>query len=69
MEDTVAKYKILQSAKLYRSRGRRARGTAGALVAAQAADELLNVPGVDASIVVAPDGRAGVRLRALDRRT
>ena len=30
------------------------------LTAAQAADELLNVSGVDASIVVAPDGKGGV---------
>ena len=28
-------------------------------VAAQAADELLNISGVDASIVVAPDGKGG----------
>lgn len=55
MERTVSKYKILQSAELYR-------GIAIAVpeepqdrvVAAQAADELLNISGVDASIVVAP---------------
>jgi len=29
------------------------------VVAARAADELLNISGVDASIVVAPDGRGG----------
>jgi len=56
MDNTVKKYKILQSAELYR-------GLAIAVpeepqervVAAQAADELLNISGVDASIVVAPD--------------
>ena len=59
MEHTVAKYKILQSAELYK-------GIAIAvpeepqdrIVAAQAADELLNISGVDASIVIAP-GMAG----------
>lgn len=57
MENTVKKYKILQSAELYK-------GIAIAVpeepqervVAASAADELLNISGVDASIVVAPDG-------------
>ena len=60
LEHTVAKYGILQCAQLYR-------GIAVAVpdapqdrvVAAQAADELLNVSGVDASIVVAPDGSGG----------
>ena len=56
MAHTVAKYRILQNAKIYRS------GIAIAVqeqpqdrvVAAQAADELLNVAGVDTSIVVYP---------------
>ena len=60
LEHTVAKYGILQCAQLYR-------GIAVAVpdapqdrvVAAQAADELLNVSGIDASIVVAPDGSGG----------
>ena len=30
------------------------------MVAAKAADELLNISGVDASVVVAPDGKGGV---------
>ncbi len=55
MDNTVKKYKILQSAELYH-------GLAVAVpdepqervVAAQAADELLNISGVYASIVVAP---------------
>ena len=56
MAHTVAKYRILQNAKIYRS------GIAIAVqeqpqdrvVAAQAADELLNIAGVDTSIVVYP---------------
>lgn len=56
MAHTVAKYRILQNAKIYRY------GIAIAVqeqpqervVAAQAADELLNVAGVDTSIVVYP---------------
>ena len=61
MEDTVAKYKILQSAKLYRKVAVAApEEPQERVVAAQAADELLNVSGVDASIVVAPDGKGGV---------
>lgn len=54
MDSTVARYKIMQSAELYK-------GIAIAvpedpqerIVAAQAADELLNISGVDASIVIA----------------
>lgn len=60
MEHTVARYKILQSAELYK-------GIAIAvpedvqdrIVAAQAADELLNISGVDASIVIAPGANGG----------
>ncbi len=60
LDQTVARYRILQRAELYR-------GVAVAapeepqdrIVAAQAADELLNISGVDASIVVAPDGSGG----------
>lgn len=56
MAHTVAKYRILQNAKVYRD------GIAIAVqeqpqdrvVAAQAADELLNIAGVDTSIVVYP---------------
>ena len=56
MAHTVAKYRILQNAKIYRN------GIAIAVqeqpqdrvVAAQAADELLNVAGVDTSIVIYP---------------
>ena len=60
LAQTVAKYKILQQADIYK-------GIAIAspsepqerVVAAKAADELLNISGVDASIVVAPDGTGG----------
>lgn len=65
MAHTVAKYRILQNAKVYRN------GIAIAVqeqpqervVAAQAADELLNVAGVDTSIVVYPT-ESGVYMSA-----
>ena len=61
MEDTMARYKVMQRVELYR-------GVAIAapeepqkrVVAAQAADELLNISGVDASIVIAPDGKGKI---------
>ena len=60
MENTVAKYKILQRAELYRQIAIAAPDTPqDRIVAAQAADELLNISGVDASIVIAPDGKGG----------
>ncbi|MGI5976783.1 MAG: DHH family phosphoesterase [Candidatus Limivicinus sp.] len=61
MEDTVARYKIMQSAKLYRNVAIAAPAEPqDRIVAAQAADELLNISGVEASIVTAPDGHGGV---------
>lgn len=60
MDSTVARYKIMQSAALYRKIAVAAPEEAQSrVVAAQAADELLNISGVDASIVVAPDGKGG----------
>ena len=61
IDSTIARYRILQNAELYR-------GIAIAVpeepqervVAAQAADELLNIAGVDASIVVFTDGNGGI---------
>ena len=61
MDTTVARYKMMQTAKLYR-------GVAIAfpeeaqnrVLAAQAADELLNISGVEASVVGTPDGKGGV---------
>jgi c-di-AMP phosphodiesterase-like protein len=54
MEHTVARYKILQSAELYKGIAIAVPDeTQDRVVAAQAADELLNISGVDASIVIA----------------
>ena len=58
MEDAIAKYKIMQSAQLYRKVAVAApKETQSRVVAAQAADELLNISGVEASIVVARDSK------------
>ena len=56
MEHTVARYKILQSARLYRGNIAVAvpSGPQDRVVVAQAADELLNISGIDASFVVCP---------------
>ena len=57
MKDAVARYKIMQSAELYRGVAIAAPSEEeNRIVIAQAADELLNISGVDASIVVAPRG-------------
>ena len=61
MESTVAKFKILQSVELYRAVAIAApEEVQGRVVAAQAADELLNISGVEASVVLAPDGKGNV---------
>ena len=58
MEDAIAKYKIMQSAQLYRKVAVAApKEPQTRVVAAQAADELLNISGVEASIVVARDSK------------
>ena len=58
MEDAIAKYKIMQSAQLYRKVAVAApKEPQSRIVAAQAADELLNISGVEASIVVARDSK------------
>ncbi len=60
LDNSVAKYRILQLAKIYRGIAVAASDEPqDRVVAAQAADELLNVSGVDASIVLAPDGKGG----------
>ena len=65
MEQTVAKYKILQSARLYRGMAVATPETPqNRIVAAQAADELLNVAGVDASMVMYPTEDGGVFVSA-----
>ena len=66
MEQTVAKYRILQQARLYRSVMAVAvpETPQNRIVAAQAADELLNVAGVDASMVMYPTEDGGVFVSA-----
>ena len=61
MDDTISKYKILQTAELYRNVAIAVPTEAQSrIVAAQAADELLNISGVDASIVISPNETGGV---------
>ena len=61
MEDTIAKYKILQCVDLYKNVAIAAPSEPQKrVVAAQAADELLNISGVEASIVIAPDGQGKI---------
>ncbi len=66
MDHTVAKYSILQSAKLYRGNIAIAvpETEQDRVVAAQAADELLNVAGVQASIIAYPTAKGGVVVSA-----
>lgn len=66
MAHTVAKYSILQSARLYRDQVAIAvpETEQDRVVAAQAADELLNVSGVGASIVAYPTASGGVVVSA-----
>ena len=61
METTVARYKLMQNAKLYRGVAIVIeREIQSRVVAAQAADELLNISGVEASVVASPDGQGGI---------
>lgn len=62
MQDTIRKYRILQNAELYRDVVAIAapEEPVSRIVAAKAADELLNISGVEASIVVAPGENGGV---------
>ncbi len=57
-QDTVAKYQIIKSARLYRQEIAVAALNAktSRVLAAQAADELLNISGITASFVLYPDG-------------
>lgn len=57
-QDTMAKYQIIKSARLYREELAIAALTAptSRILAAQAADELLNISGITASFVLYPDG-------------
>ncbi len=56
-EETVTKYQIIQSARLYREEIAIAalNGETSRTLAAQAADELLNISGITASFVLYPD--------------
>ena len=69
MEHTVARYKILQSAQLYRGNIAVAvpQTPQDRVVVAQAADELLNISGVEVSFVVTPteDGGANISARSI----
>ncbi len=68
MTDTMARYGILQQAKLYKGVAIAApEEHQNRIVAAQAADELLNISGVEASIVVAPgdDGKVFASARSI----
>lgn len=58
LDNTIVKYSIIQNAKLYRPGIAVAitDRTVGRVTAAQAADELLNIMGIDASFVAFPDG-------------
>ena len=65
LEHTVAMYKIMQEAEQYRSVAIAAVHTEqDRVVTAKAADQLLNIAGVDASAVISPDGEGGVYVSA-----
>lgn len=57
-QDTMAKYQIIKSARLYRQEIAIAalNTTTSRILAAQAADELLNISGINTSVVLYPDG-------------
>ena len=57
-QDTMAKYQIIKSARLYRQEIAIAalNSTTSRVLAAQASDELLNISGISASFVLYPDG-------------
>ena len=57
-QDTMAKYQIIKSARLYRQEIAIAalNSTTSRVLAAQSADELLNISGINASFVLYPDG-------------
>ena len=61
LEDTVARNRIMQCAEIYRRVAIAVpEDPQNRTVAAQAADELLNISGVEASVVVASDGKGDV---------
>ncbi len=58
LEGVIARYDIIQNARMYKNDIAVARvdHTVGRITAAQAADELLNISGIDTSFVLFPDG-------------
>lgn len=66
MDDTVARYKILQQVKRYRDSIAIAviEEPQDRIVAAQAADEMLNIVGIQASLVIYPTEKGGVIVSA-----
>ena len=61
LEDTIARYKILQNFTLYKNVAIAAPAEPQKrVVAAQAADELLSISGVEASVVIVPDGKGKI---------
>ena len=69
LADTVAKYGIIQNAKMYRHDIAIApvHHTVNRVTAAQAADELLNIAGINTSFVLYPDGeRVVVSARSIN---
>jgi len=65
MQETLDRYEILRRAKIYRGVAVAATQTSqNRVVAAQAADELLNIVGVTASVVLYPTEDGGVNLSA-----
>ena len=66
LEGTIAKYDIIQNTKMYHEGIAVAKvdHTVGRITAAQAADELLNISGIDTSFVLFPDQEGRVILSA-----
>ena len=61
LEDAVARYKVMQRVELYRGVAISApQEPQERVVAAKAADELLNISGVDASVVICADAKGSV---------
>ena len=62
LEDTVAKYDVIRSAKMIHGNiaVSAAEKTIGRVIASQAADELLNIAGAEASFVLFPDGNTTI---------
>ena len=65
MDDTVARYKILQQATLHGKVAVAApEEPQSRVVAAKAADEMLNISGVEASVVISPDDKGNINISA-----